>query len=157
MDLKGVLDPNDLSGLSGPETVLTDNKVTIIVGISLLIIGTASSLDVAGEFMGRGKTTAFKYLNLFLSAVKVVYRNAIRLPSSRKMDEEADLFESNMKKNGALWVPRITGAVDGTHIFIDKPCHNAEAFWSYKHRHSVVVQVIDFNLEYSIVLWSIEI
>ena len=144
MDLKNVLDPNEVSGLSGPDTVLTDNKVTVIVGISLFIIGTSSSLDVAGEFMGRGKTTAFKYLNLFLNAVRSVYQNAIRLPSVRKMDEDADLFEANMKNNGAVWVPRIIGAVDGTHIFIDKPCNNAEAFWSYKHRHSVVVQVLVF-------------
>jgi hypothetical protein len=98
-------------------------------------------LTVAGDIMGLGRSTAHKYFLMFLNAVKHSYRSLISIPTGQKLRDHLSYFTSRFKDKGAKWVPKIIGAVDGTHIFIHKPSIDGEAYWCYKQKHSVILQV----------------
>jgi len=106
----------------------------------LMILRYLASQETIFEISDRFDITEFtflKYRSLIVNAInRTLLRKFIAWPDANQCDEISTHF-NNM---GANPFPNVIGAVDGTHIRIDPPNVNPNAYFNRKKFHSIILQ-----------------
>lgn len=108
----------------------------------LMVLRYFASQETIFEISDRFDVTEFaflKYKSLIIDAInRTLLRKFIRCPDANEYAEISTQF-SDMK---ATPFPGIIGAIDGTHIMIDPPNNNPNAYYNRKKFHSIILQAV---------------
>ncbi|GAU97618.1 hypothetical protein RvY_08884 [Ramazzottius varieornatus] len=114
-------------------------KLQLACGLHYLSKGVFYSVCL-GTF-GIGKSTAHKYVNKFILAVKHTYPNVIRIPSCAKLDTMVQRTMNKFRRFPEVQgTGRVLGAVDGTHINCPAPDNKREEYINRRRKYSLNVQ-----------------
>jgi len=94
------------------------------------------------ELFGLSRATLNRAFHVFLNAMKTEFWGEISMPKDQRREETRRIFETKALRAGAVWVPKLEGAVDGTHIHIRAPSKNPIAYINRKDYHSLNVQAV---------------
>jgi hypothetical protein len=101
-----------------------------------------ASQETIFEISDRFDVTEFaflKYKSLIIEAInRTLLRKFIKWPDANEYAEISTQF-SDMKTTP---FPDIIGAIDGTHIRIDPPNNNPNAYYKRKKCHSIILQAV---------------
>jgi len=89
------------------------------------------------QLFGLGRSTISKCVHdVSRAIIQHMWSAYIRLPSSQETAQSMNRWRMQ------TGIPGIVGAIDGTHIAIQKPCKNGEAYFNRKSFYSLNVQGI---------------
>ncbi|XP_055341030.1 uncharacterized protein LOC129590073 [Paramacrobiotus metropolitanus] len=123
--------------------VFTNNCITLSVAVSLYILGHRASFTVVSAVFGIGRSTAYAFFAKFLNAMKGRFGDSLNQPlTSAQVEKYAEDCSTAFREKGAVWCPKIIGAVDGSHIYINAPSEGPEGYYNRKQRYSVILQAV---------------
>ncbi|GAV08114.1 hypothetical protein RvY_17856 [Ramazzottius varieornatus] len=139
-DVRTRLQPDNDSLFGRPEFPA---ELQLACGLHYLSKGVSYSVCL-GTF-GIGKSTAHKYVNKFILAVKHTYPNVIRIPSCVELDTMVQKTMNNFRRFPEVQgTARVFGDVDGTHINCPAPDNKREKYINRHRKYGLNVQgVVD--------------
>ncbi|KAE8750758.1 hypothetical protein FOCC_FOCC002468 [Frankliniella occidentalis] len=110
----------------------------------LLFLSLVSSDEVFREtanLFGCGTTTVFRVIRRITEWILTIMPEHIVWPRGANIQQTADDFA---RRAG---IEKCIGAIDGSHIFIEKPIDYGRVYWCRKERYSIVLQaVVNFDM-----------
>ena len=115
----------------------------ITVAASLFILRTGAPLRATAEWFGYSWVAIRNAFHRFLDAFVNAYSTEIALPTEAEIDEQQDKLLQKARSKGAIWFPRTSGAIDGSHILIRKPSKDVRA-WLNRHGNQASTNVLAY-------------
>lgn len=117
--------------------------LNITIAAGLYMLRTGASLRAAGEWFGFSYVAIRNAFIKFLDAFVQAFSGEIKMPTEEEIDEQQDILLAKALSKGALWFPRTSGAIDGSHIILRKPSENVRA-WLNRHGNQASTNVLAY-------------
>ena len=107
------------------------------LAITLHLLKDTGSITVTANAFGVNAPTVSKTIRIVCYAINTHlgprYLNVTR---GNELKESVNMFQER------LGFPQVLGAVDGTHIEINKPTEDSQSYFSYKMKYTLNVQAV---------------
>ncbi|KAI4454335.1 hypothetical protein MML48_9g00015695 [Holotrichia oblita] len=120
---------------SGRSTISTEKQLLL----TLWTFATPDSYRSVGDRFNVGEATAIRAVRRVTLSILKLRNQFIKWPS----DEEVPLINGDFEESANI--PKVLGAIDGTHIKILVPKENGELYINRKSFHSIQLQVVCDN------------
>ena len=107
------------------------------LGITLYLLKDTGSITVTANAFGVSAPTVSKTIRSVCNAINTnLGPRYLKLPRDNELYETVNLFQER------FGFSQVLGAVDGTHIAINKPTENSQGYFSYKMKYTLNVQAV---------------
>ncbi|GBG75254.1 hypothetical protein CBR_g19888 [Chara braunii] len=108
----------------------------LIVAFTLYRWASGETFESASSSFGIGRASGLKAVMDVTNAILSAYPDKIAMPTGRRLLQVTRAF-------GAKGFPNCSGAIDCTHVYVDKPANApSENYYDRKQQFSVVAQVV---------------
>ncbi|GBG72738.1 hypothetical protein CBR_g12305 [Chara braunii] len=111
-------------------------QTDLIVAFALYRWATGETFENTSSSFGIGRSSGVTAVTDVTNAILVAYPDKVAMPSGRRLLQVTRAF-------GAKGLPYCFGAIDCTHVYVDKPANApSENYFDRKQQFSVVAQVV---------------